>query len=685
MTFSIEDRLLIQCSRVSLDDQTILTALGLLEQELNWDYILQAAIVHGVAPLFYWGLSQLNPKSPPSRRIPPAIWTELTQLYQNNVARNRRLYKSIGEIWGAFQQEGLQAIGLKDLTLTRTIFPDIGLRPMGDLDILIHQKDYPRVEKCLNKLGYALWPGSDNPYSAKYAWGVHFHRATDNTWLDLQWGILQLEWDICGERNFDFDLDHLWLGARPVLIDDLEILALRPEDLLFHLCMHLEGHYYAELILFCDIAELLQQQGDQLDWDYFISRVKKSRVESSIYYVLLFVQQLFDCPLPNLLATLTPDYFKANLFEPLFGNLTALHELLDDIYDMAAPPTQTIAHFETIVRRQTACAIKWYEELDRLAIAASRLGVGPLIFEGASSEMIFPSLALQPFPEVFLLVLAQDRSKLQQALFTCGFENSTGLFKERRFTSNDPATGESPLSVKIRASMLDGLDALQHSTAGQTRSKKELAIKTLIGTLRSRPDNRPVQVHLRLAILTPEEMAFHLAARAGQHQQARLFALTGLLEFLRCYHSSIDWRHIAELARRYDQAEPVYAGLSMAQMIWGPFLSEQDLAQLDCPDKAPHVLQWARYGPAEMKHYTDFKTLFLSLFSWLATRQVRERIGYLVKDHSRLGRMWVSGGARLVVESVRSVFHPPKQYTVRDFAYWTEPEPDTSTMTGLQV
>ncbi len=684
MAFSIEDTILLQCSRIHLTQETLQTVADLLQQEPDWDYLLQASIVHGVAPLIYRGLLQLDHHLDAVKTwVTEAVWVEWEQLYRHNIARNRRLYRIVGEIWGAFGRDEIQAIALKDLTLAHTVFSDIGLRPIGDLDILIHQQDYERAQNCLTRLGFRPLLDVDNPYSNKYTWGVHFHRAVDNVWIDLQWNIMQLEWDVCGERNFNFDLDALWSGAKSIPIDDYQVLAPCTEDMLFHLCMHLEGHYYAELILFCDIAELIQAHNNTLNWDYFISLVKKYRVESSIYYVLLLTQQLFNFVLPISLQELAPDYFKASLFEPVFGNLATLHTALEDIYALAHPPTQTMARLETVVRRQAVYAMRWYEELDHLATSMHRLGVQPFIFVGQASEMVFPSRSLQPFAPITLLTLTSYRSQLCQALLQNGFASRPApdgkeYVKRREFYSHDPAVGGEPLVLDIQTHIISGLTALFQATAEQETSRKDLAFKSL----KPVTDDGSLQAHLNLAFVSPEEMIIYYAARVGQQAHGRLFALTGLLEFLRNYDRPIDWLLVGRLAREYEQVESVRAGLSVAQAMWKLAISDYDLDRLLGSTPSPCLFQWARYGPGEMKRYTHFKKMFFTLFCWLGTRGCSAKLAYLLQDRAWLPRAWLSGGLGLLADGLRSAFQPPKQYTVRDFAYWTEPEPPVS---GRQI
>lgn len=213
MGFAPEDRLIIRCSRVSMSAEAVVEASRLLAQSLDWEYILETSIRHGVSPLFYQGLNQMSKTMALENLIPSSIYQQLQNLYHGNQLRNQRLYRVLQEIVGAFKQAGIQVMGLKDIQLAREVYPDIGLRPMGDLDLLIHQQDYNRSAECMRSLGFVPLPSPEIPYTLKYSWAHYWQRPTDNVWVDLQWNVLQLEWDVYEEGSLNFEIDRMWRGA----------------------------------------------------------------------------------------------------------------------------------------------------------------------------------------------------------------------------------------------------------------------------------------------------------------------------------------------------------------------------------------------------------------------------------------------------------------------------------------
>src|SRR3954454_2443030 len=150
-----------------MTEEALASASYLIQQPLNWEYILEVSIKHGVSPLLYRGLSQvlqsessLLPAASGSP-VPRHVMEELQALYRNSLLRNQRLYGVIGELCKAFERAGVQAMGLKDVLLAIEVYPDMGLRPMGDIDILIHREDYSKVAACMAALGFTPLPGPD--------------------------------------------------------------------------------------------------------------------------------------------------------------------------------------------------------------------------------------------------------------------------------------------------------------------------------------------------------------------------------------------------------------------------------------------------------------------------------------------------------------------------------------------
>ncbi len=683
MSFSPEDQLLVCCSRVEMGEDALTRASWLSQQGLDWDYILEASIAHGVAPLVFCALKKVMHGAGQDLRIPTRVLKQLEELHRGNVSRNRRLYRVIGDIFKTFQRAGVEAVALKDVHLARQVYPDLGLRPIGDIDLLIRRKNYPKVAALLNDLGFLPLPSADIPFTLKYASAHHFRRPNDNVWVDVQWNILDREWDVCGEGEFTFDSEDMWRGATRTTIDDFQLWVPKPEDMLFHLCLHLEGHTYCELILFTDIAELLRHSDGRFDWNYFLELTRRYKAESSVYYVFRLVQHLFQAPLPLfVLRELEPDYFKARIFGPLFGNLTDLHLFLDQIRQAAAPPEGVVLQFERGVRQQACAAMQSYKVIDAVASAFAKAGGALIILDGTTSEKIFPEPRLRPFEEFRFLILDQDLPRLRQVLSRCEFKlkiaGSSQLYaKTWTVRSADPVLTGQALSLTLGGEIERHPQQLLSIRDGSNPTKKHQVGSRLVRTkLGGRKcDETCFAIPFRIIALSPEEMLLHLSAQLGRQKRDRLFGLCTPLEFFRGYAGPLDWQLILSLAQRYTVSHWACAGLQMVSEFLEPDRIPPGVVNaLAYSELRPRVLETARYDPASEGRYTGFKRAFLYLYALLSIEGTTAKARYVFRSlfGGTGGKPYLPDLLMQLIKSAYSLSRREKRKS-SDFAHWVEP------------
>jgi Uncharacterised nucleotidyltransferase len=686
VSFAPEDQLLILCSRVLVGGEASARAAKLLRQDLDWEYLLETSVRHGVSPLLYHGLSQVVSTAAPPAVVPSRVMSELLALYRNTRRRNRRLYRVLGAICRACDAAGIQVLALKDIHLARDAYPDIGLRPLGDLDILIHQEDYPRMARCLQDLGFAPLPGSSLPYTLKYAWAHHFHRTADNVWVDLQWGILQREWDIYHEGTGGFDVNRMWQGATSVVFGDYTLLVPAIEDMLFHLCLHLEGHGYSELCLFCDIAEILRLYESRIKWDHFIDMTRDYKACGSVYYVLLLVTRLFAAPVPEwILRTLEPAFFTANLYEPLFGNLTRLHLILDDIRLAVAPPDGVLGAWESIVRRQAFGAMQAYRAINGLASAFVQAGGRATIFEGNSPNREFPDASLRAFEDIRWFVLDQDVHHLRHILKTAGYRPIGRPPTERyvrrwKAESSDPAIAGQPTCMALYINIEHDPAAVLRRNDTHALSKRGAAIRIAVARLRPhKQESAHIGLRLSIMALSPEALLLYLSARLGRQSRERLFGLCSLLEFFKAYPEPLNWSQMATIAAHYGSGPSACKGLLMVRDLVDPACIPQPaIDALGCAAISPHVLQQARFEPGAWGRDASFKRAFYLLFTLLSIDTAQERYRYLARTlaDERRGKAAVSDALQGLGATARAGLRRERR-TARDSAYWIEPGWDT--------
>ena len=78
-----EDKLLLLCARTQMSDEIKTQILSLVQQDINWDYLLKKSSEHRLNPIFYWQLENTCPNS-----IPKNVLDYLKTFFQENAHKN---------------------------------------------------------------------------------------------------------------------------------------------------------------------------------------------------------------------------------------------------------------------------------------------------------------------------------------------------------------------------------------------------------------------------------------------------------------------------------------------------------------------------------------------------------------------------------------------------------------------
>jgi phosphoglycolate phosphatase-like HAD superfamily hydrolase len=169
---SAEDRLVLYLlSRSWLDDARVAAIKSVLTDRVDWDSILQSATRHGIAPLLYRTLSRIDDAS----AVPPEVRAKLRTAYYKNIARNMLLYQELHTVLKAFKAAGIDAIVLKGAFLAEIVYENIGLRAIGDIDLLVKKDDLGKVKQVLIQLEYHALPTR---------WGERLNELWETEWAE---------------------------------------------------------------------------------------------------------------------------------------------------------------------------------------------------------------------------------------------------------------------------------------------------------------------------------------------------------------------------------------------------------------------------------------------------------------------------------------------------------------------
>ncbi|MGW8267582.1 MAG: nucleotidyltransferase family protein [Longimicrobiales bacterium] len=165
-------------------------------------------------------------------RLPAAA--PLREAYRYHTLRVRLLEHQLRRVISFLRDHGIEAILAKGWALGR-LYPEAGLRPYGDLDLLIFPHQVPRARDALTSPGAPTAP------------------------VEIHTGFPMLA-DRC--------LDRLFERSRLLSLEGVSVRILGPEDQLRLSTLHGLNHGLCRPLWLCDVAVALETMPRDFDWDY---------------------------------------------------------------------------------------------------------------------------------------------------------------------------------------------------------------------------------------------------------------------------------------------------------------------------------------------------------------------------------------------------------------------------------
>lgn len=284
-----EQRLLLLCARLALDEQHVAELRALLQRSLDWGYVLQLADEHRVISLLYWRLQAIG-----FAGVPEDARAALQEQFNETAWNNPRMAYEMLEIVDLFRQHGIPALPYKGPMLALQVYGNLALRQFIDLDIMIPRQHFAKAKQVLLARGYH--PNRDYVTLADEE---HIRTHHDYPFLsqdgevavELQWGVMQVPFVF--PRHFE----RWWGRLRPTSVAGRTVLGMAPEELLLVLAMHGSKHLWFRLIWICDIAALLHAF-PKLDWAVIRRSARNAGCLHMLHLALLLAETLLEAQLP---------------------------------------------------------------------------------------------------------------------------------------------------------------------------------------------------------------------------------------------------------------------------------------------------------------------------------------------------------------------------------------------------
>ncbi|MEJ5198456.1 MAG: nucleotidyltransferase family protein [Anaerolineae bacterium] len=236
------------------------------QPDWNWEALASLALAEGLAPLLHAQLSH----SPLWATLPAEVRDMLVLAHEGSAIRSAVLLAGLEEILDRLRRAGVSALLLKGAAVAERLYGDPALRPMNDLDLLIHEADVEKALAVLMACGYRTTRVEERP---GIAIGYESEIALARPGLI---GIsVELHW-----RLFDsplhrrrVDAGWFWEAATPLQIAGHEVRTLSSTALFLYLAGHLMLHHRGEgMRWWLDLVALIHHAGEQIDWSTLSTR-----------------------------------------------------------------------------------------------------------------------------------------------------------------------------------------------------------------------------------------------------------------------------------------------------------------------------------------------------------------------------------------------------------------------------
>lgn len=292
MKLSQEDLLILSYIKINPSLAELEQINDLIPRVKDWNYLTKKAIEHQAGPLLYKKLPLLSNH----KMIPAKVLSDLKQSWLKTLSRSMVLIEHFKLISEAFKAEDIPFIALKGILLSDWLYREIGLRQFSDMDLLVKEEDGQRCIDILEDMGYLSNDFDMTEFVKKNTDIVHYNPLVKN-------GVsVEIHIKIHGNSElYNVNVVDLWKNSKPVVIHGLETLKFDINDLLLHVCLHLDKHFCigrTQFTGFYDITNLLTEHSTEIDWDLLKKDCIRYKASDHVYPYILLCAKYFNAPIP---------------------------------------------------------------------------------------------------------------------------------------------------------------------------------------------------------------------------------------------------------------------------------------------------------------------------------------------------------------------------------------------------
>jgi len=226
----------------------------------DWNTLPTQAESHGLTPLVYAHLQAAGVS------VPAVVQQQLQTRAMQHAHANRVRAKTLAQVLEAFQTAGIDALLLKGAALAHLVYPQPGLRPMRDVDVLVSRSQAPQAQTLLAELGFNA-PPPDDDLPAKHL--LVAQRRVEGLPVSIE-----IHHNLYADGTPATGLEALRPAAISFTIAGVTAYTLSYEATLDHIYRHAANIFNPlRLISIADLVSLAEGYANEIDWPRVNPRV----------------------------------------------------------------------------------------------------------------------------------------------------------------------------------------------------------------------------------------------------------------------------------------------------------------------------------------------------------------------------------------------------------------------------
>lgn len=227
--------------------------------------------------------------------VDPPVRAMFAEARRHAWASNLRLLDAARPALELLTAAGIRTMLLKGAVLANPPYYEPGLRPIGDVDVLVEPIHAHAATRLLEESGWVAWRRpSERDLLLTHAL---------NLWRPPH-GALDVHWHLLAECRWEGADEGVWQRAQPMPSMTPTTVVPSAADLLFHICVHglrwspvHAGHWVA------DAVGIIQTAGGRLDWDVVIAEAARRRLGLQMAHALDVVRERGHVDVPQAVST----------------------------------------------------------------------------------------------------------------------------------------------------------------------------------------------------------------------------------------------------------------------------------------------------------------------------------------------------------------------------------------------